>query len=64
MWHHARENSEPEEIVLCDCHCDHSLQVLDMCAAPGSKTAQLIEALHADDTEASTMPSMSKCVYA
>ena len=24
-------------------------KVLDMCAAPGSKTAQLIEALHADD---------------
>ena len=27
-----------------------------MCAAPGSKTAQLIEALHAEDTEKSTMP--------
>lgn len=26
-------------------------KVLDMCAAPGSKTAQLIEALHADDTK-------------
>ncbi|ORZ02295.1 S-adenosyl-L-methionine-dependent methyltransferase [Syncephalastrum racemosum] len=26
--------------------------VLDMCAAPGSKTAQIIEALHANDTEA------------
>ena len=25
------------------------LQVLDMCAAPGSKTAQLIEMIHADD---------------
>lgn len=24
------------------------LQILDMCAAPGSKTAQLIEMLHAD----------------
>lgn len=24
-------------------------KVLDMCAAPGSKTAQLIEALHADE---------------
>lgn len=26
-------------------------KVLDMCAAPGSKTAQLIEALHANETE-------------
>lgn len=26
-------------------------KVLDMCAAPGSKTAQLIEALHADETK-------------
>lgn len=25
------------------------LQVLDMCAAPGSKTAQLIEMIHADE---------------
>lgn len=25
-----------------------SAQILDMCAAPGSKTAQLIEMLHAD----------------
>ena len=24
-------------------------QVLDMCAAPGSKTAQIIEALHAEE---------------
>lgn len=24
------------------------MQILDMCAAPGSKTAQLIEMLHAD----------------
>ncbi|PBK71008.1 S-adenosyl-L-methionine-dependent methyltransferase [Armillaria solidipes] len=32
--------------------------VMDMCAAPGSKTAQLLEALHADDTVTSTsMPS-------
>lgn len=31
---------------------------MDMCAAPGSKTAQLLEALHADDTVTSTsMPS-------
>ena len=33
-------------------------QVLDMCAAPGSKTAQLIEALHAEDTDKSTMPGV------
>lgn len=25
-----------------------SIQILDMCAAPGSKTAQLIEMLHSD----------------
>ena len=31
-------------------------RVLDMCAAPGSKTAQLIEALHAGDTETNTIP--------
>ena len=31
-------------------------QVLDMCAAPGSKTAQLIEFLHADDTGTNTIP--------
>lgn len=31
------------------------LQVLDMCAAPGSKTAQLIEMIHAE--EGSTLPS-------
>ncbi|KDQ22272.1 hypothetical protein PLEOSDRAFT_1059847 [Pleurotus ostreatus PC15] len=29
-------------------------KVMDMCAAPGSKTAQLLEALHADDTVTST----------
>ncbi|KAG9218231.1 hypothetical protein CCMSSC00406_0005912 [Pleurotus cornucopiae] len=29
-------------------------KVIDMCAAPGSKTAQLLEALHADDTATST----------
>ena len=33
-----------------------------MCAAPGSKTAQLIEFLHAEDTETSTIPSSSVCV--
>ncbi|KZV87731.1 S-adenosyl-L-methionine-dependent methyltransferase [Exidia glandulosa HHB12029] len=33
-------------------------KVLDMCAAPGSKTAQLVEALHADDlTLGSSTPS-------
>lgn len=26
-------------------------KVLDMCAAPGSKTAQLIEAIHSDETQ-------------
>ncbi|KAJ2318308.1 tRNA (cytosine-5-)-methyltransferase ncl1 [Coemansia sp. RSA 2611] len=31
--------------LLLDVHSDHF--VLDMCAAPGSKTAQLVEALHA-----------------
>ena len=31
-------------------------QVLDMCAAPGSKTAQLIEFLHADDAGTNTIP--------
>lgn len=33
-----------------------------MCAAPGSKTAQLIEALHAEDTEDSAMPGVYVCV--
>ncbi|THH31848.1 hypothetical protein EUX98_g2353 [Antrodiella citrinella] len=33
-------------------------RVMDMCAAPGSKTAQLLEALHAQDTAtASSIPS-------
>ncbi|KAK7683830.1 hypothetical protein QCA50_013206 [Cerrena zonata] len=33
-------------------------RVMDMCAAPGSKTAQLLEALHAQDTETtSSIPS-------
>lgn len=33
-------------------------RVIDMCAAPGSKTAQLLEALHAQDTvTASSIPS-------
>lgn len=29
-------------------HVCVSMQILDMCAAPGSKTAQLIEMLHSD----------------
>ncbi|PPR07386.1 hypothetical protein CVT26_013702 [Gymnopilus dilepis] len=29
-------------------------KVMDMCAAPGSKTAQILEALHAQDTETAT----------
>jgi len=32
------------------------LQVLDMCAAPGSKTAQLIEFLHSADTLDNPIP--------
>lgn len=35
--------------LLMDIEPHHS--VLDMCAAPGSKTAQLVEALHANDAE-------------
>ena len=38
-----------------------AVQVLDMCAAPGSKTAQLIEALHAEDSQESTIPGV--CVW-
>ena len=34
-------------------------KVLDMCAAPGSKTAQLIEALHAQE---GTIPEGSQVV--
>lgn len=36
--------------LLMDIKPDHA--VLDMCAAPGLKTAQLVEALHANDEEA------------
>jgi tRNA (cytosine34-C5)-methyltransferase len=32
-------------------------RVLDMCAAPGSKTAQIIESLHAEDTEENPVPA-------
>ncbi|XP_062501509.1 RNA cytosine-C(5)-methyltransferase NSUN2-like isoform X2 [Corticium candelabrum] len=32
-------------------------KILDMCAAPGSKTAQLLELLHAEDTAVSAIPS-------
>ncbi|KAI9504980.1 tRNA (cytosine-5-)-methyltransferase ncl1 [Coemansia spiralis] len=38
--------------LLLDVHSNH--YVLDMCAAPGSKTAQLLEALHADVEEGKT----------
>lgn len=41
--------------LLLDVHPHH--MVLDMCAAPGSKTAQLIEFLHSADTPDSTIPS-------
>lgn len=34
-------------VLKCSFACD-LVQILDMCAAPGSKTAQLIEMLHAD----------------
>ncbi|XP_064398499.1 RNA cytosine-C(5)-methyltransferase NSUN2-like isoform X2 [Halichondria panicea] len=41
--------------LLLDVRPHH--KVLDMCAAPGSKTAQLIEALHAEDSQESTIPA-------
>lgn len=31
-----------------------SIKILDMCAAPGSKTAQLLELLHADENKVPT----------
>ena len=34
------------------------VQVLDMCAAPGSKTAQLIEMIHADDGSSPTSSAL------
>ena len=34
--------------------------VLDMCAAPGSKTAQLIESLH--ESQEGSIPSMCVCL--
>ncbi|KAI8817926.1 cytosine(34)-C(5)-methyltransferase [Fimicolochytrium jonesii] len=37
-------------VELLDVKPNHS--VLDMCAAPGSKTAQILEAVHADESEA------------
>ncbi|KAJ3188828.1 tRNA (cytosine(34)-C(5))-methyltransferase [Gaertneriomyces sp. JEL0708] len=37
-------------VSLLDVQSHHA--VLDMCAAPGSKTAQILEALHADEGEA------------
>ena len=45
-------------IILHMCCC---WQVLDMCAAPGSKTAQLIEFLHAEGSTETTVPS--ECSY-
>ena len=47
--------SRNEETKL-PCIC--VLQVLDMCAAPGSKTAQLIEFLHSTDTADNPIPSI------
>ncbi|CAG8476667.1 3456_t:CDS:2 [Acaulospora colombiana] len=41
--------------LLLDVKSDH--WVLDMCAAPGSKTAQIIEAMHANDTRDNNIPS-------
>lgn len=35
--------------------------VLDMCAAPGSKTSQLIELLHVQDTALDSIPSKRSC---
>ncbi|TFK81457.1 hypothetical protein K466DRAFT_569013 [Polyporus arcularius HHB13444] len=44
--------------VLAPLYILLNLQVLDMCAAPGFKTAQLLEALHAHDTmTSSSIPS-------
>lgn len=42
--------------LLMDIKSHH--KILDMCAAPGSKTAQIIEALHAD----SSHPIPGQCV--
>ena len=41
--------------LLMDIKSHH--KILDMCAAPGSKTAQIIEYLHADSSH--SMPGMS-----
>lgn len=35
-------------------------KVLDMCAAPGSKTVQILEALHADEN---ILPTGSNAVF-
>ena len=40
---------EPSVPATCLCCTLLSLQVMDMCASPGSKTAQLLEALHQGD---------------
>ncbi|CAG8485723.1 12913_t:CDS:10 [Acaulospora morrowiae] len=41
--------------LLLDVKPDH--WVLDMCAAPGSKTTQIIEAIHANDAQDTVIPS-------
>ena len=41
--------------LFMDIKSDHA--VLDMCAAPGSKTAQLVEALHKDEAEGAAPPT-------
>lgn len=41
--------------LFMDIKSDHA--VLDMCAAPGSKTAQLVEALHKDQAEGAAPPT-------
>ena len=52
-------------IHTCTTHVDVSvsLQVLDMCAAPGSKTAQLIEMIHADDGDSPSATSLPGTLY-
>ncbi|PIK33663.1 putative tRNA (cytosine(34)-C(5))-methyltransferase [Apostichopus japonicus] len=48
-WGHRVGAGEHDPALLLDVKSDHL--VLDMCAAPGSKTAQIIEALHADESD-------------
>jgi len=42
--------------LLLDVKPEH--WVLDMCAAPGSKTAQLMEAIHANDSLSRDIPGV------